>query len=117
MSQTHEEIQHPSKLSLCNHARALYTPTGVIVNGLFEANNYDGIKANEDWARMHNNERIGNVMNTAKYCSAGLGLFSAYSCARYASLSKSGKIWAPLGLGLSAYIFVSNMGAKAYYME
>ena len=40
---------HPSKENLWNHARARYTPTSVIVNGLFDSNNYDGIQANKDW--------------------------------------------------------------------
>tara|TARA_B110000305_G_C18763722_1_gene326453 strand:+ start:79 stop:222 length:144 start_codon:yes stop_codon:yes gene_type:complete len=39
----------PRKLALLNHARAQYTPTSVIVNGLFATNNYDGIQANKDW--------------------------------------------------------------------
>ena len=109
--------KNPSKILLFNHARAQYTPTSVIVNGLFESNNYDGIQANKDWVIMNEYERTAKGMTTWRYITAGLGLFSAYSCVRFTSLSKSGKFWAPVGLVFSAYAQFSIAGCHKFYLE
>ena len=57
MSTIERADRHPVKINLWNHARAHYTPTSVIVDGLFETNNYDGVKANKDWQIMHKYEK------------------------------------------------------------
>ena len=85
------------------------------MNGLFKVNNYDGLKAHEDWKRMNTGERVSQAVGRDFYIFGALGLFSAYQCTRLSSLSKSGKMAAPIGLGLSIFMFLGVATTKATY--
>tara|TARA_B110000305_G_C18763722_1_gene326454 strand:+ start:223 stop:462 length:240 start_codon:yes stop_codon:yes gene_type:complete len=66
---------------------------------------------------MNKMEKSARGMTTMRYFTAGLGLFSAYSCVRLSSLSKSGKLLAPIGLVFSVFAQISIVGRHKFYME
>ena len=100
---------------LCNQAKVSVPSTQQLVNGLFKVNNFDGLKAHEDWKRMHSGEKVSKAVGRDFYIFGATGLFSAYHCMRLSSLSKSGKMMAPIGLGFSIFMFLGVATTKATY--
>ena len=100
---------------LCNQAKVSVPSTSQLVDGLFKVNNYDGLKAHEDWKRMNSGERVSAAVGRDFYIFGAGAIFSAYHCARLSSLSKSGKMMAPLGLGFSVLMIMGVGLTKATY--
>ena len=55
MSNSTEELFHQAKVSVPS--------TDQLVNGLFKANNFDGLKAHDDWVQMNSGERVSQSVN------------------------------------------------------
>ena len=100
---------------LCNQAKVSIPSTEQLMNGLYKANNYDGVKAYDDWSRMNSGERVAKAVGRDVYIFGASAIFSAYQCTRISSLSKSGKMMAPFGLGFSLFMLMGVATTKATY--
>ena len=100
---------------LCHQAKVSIPSTEQLVNGLYKANNYDGLKAYEDWKTMNSGERVSKAVGRDFYIFGAGAIFSAYHCLRISSLSKSGKVMAPAGLAFSVFMLMGVATTKATY--
>ena len=100
---------------VCHQAKVSVPSTSQLVNGLFKTNNYDGLKAHENWVKMNTGEKVAKAVNRDVYIFSATGIFALYQCTRLSSLSKSGKMMAPAGLGLSLLALLGVANTKAHY--
>ena len=67
------------------------------MEGLFEANNYNGLAASKTWLTVNKHEQICDTLGKLRYVMFGTGAVSFYHLARFSSLSPSGRYCAGAG--------------------
>ena len=105
-----QELDERTKL-VFQQARAGVSSNKAIMEGLYTANNFNGLKASQDWQKMNNHERVARMFDTEKYLFTGTGIVSLYHLTRFNSLSSSGRILAPAGAVFSLFAVYSSISS------
>ena len=114
MSLSYDEARDDIRTkTLIAHSIAGNPTTKQLVAGLFEVNGYDGLKANYHWQVMNQGAEMGRGLAWGKYAYLGIFGLSACHCANYASLSKTGKLLAPVGAAAGLFFFASSFTVTA----
>ena len=108
----HRPFDDERHIELLKQVRVNAATNKNIVDGLFAANAFDGIKASQAWTEMETQDRIRMKIPYYKFILLTGGAFSFYQLARIGSLSKSGKFGAIFGAVSSVVLLNSIRSAQ-----